>query len=160
MRSQILANLPYPFQVVVGLLIYRKTTQTMYGQGTGRFSGEELRRFKEQIWESVNALLVESRKKMMGMDSDDSGNSRNDAVFWLWGGDNPTEADAVLFGFVAAVLVCKAYVMYILTTWRASLLIEMSRNPESRKIIKSFPAVVDYARRIHQRHFPDYVCWE
>ena len=36
----------------------------------------------------------------------------------------------------------------------------VARAPESRKVVNSFPAVVDYARRIHDRYFPDYVCWE
>lgn len=28
--------------------------------------------------------------------------------------------------------------------------------PESQKVVKSFPTILDYARRIHDRYFPDY----
>ncbi|MCJ1400448.1 hypothetical protein MMC11_003653 [Xylographa trunciseda] len=137
MRPKVLAALPYPVQLVVGLLAYRKITQTLYGQGTMRFSAEEISSFKHQIWENVNALLVESRRKKKKKIETGIG----DAVFWVLGEDQPTEADAVLFGFVASGLVCTA-------------------GPESQKLIRSFPAVGDYARRIHDRYFPDYICWE
>lgn len=40
------------------------------------------------------------------------------------------------------------------------VLIVLARGPESQKVVKSFPAVGDYARRIHDRYFPDYACWE
>ena len=28
------------------------------------------------------------------------------------------------------------------------------------KVVKSFPAVVEYARRIHQVFYPDYALWD
>jgi hypothetical protein len=28
------------------------------------------------------------------------------------------------------------------------------------KVVKSFPAVVEYARRIHQAFFPEYALWD
>ena len=88
-------------QVVVGLLAYRNVMKTLYGQGTGRFSGEEISSFRQQIWENVNALLVESRRNRTETDA-------SDAMFWVLGGDGPSEADAVLFGFIAPALVCTA----------------------------------------------------
>lgn len=131
MRPGVLAALPYPVQLVVGLLAHRGVMRTLYGQGTARFSREEISSFRRHIWENVNALLVASRGKR----------TETDATFWVLGGEGPSEADATLFGFIAAGMVCEA-------------------APESNKVIKGFPAVVDYAQRIHERYFPDYTYLE
>lgn len=130
MRPHVLQALPYPVQLVVGLLAYRENMKRLYGQGTGRFSAEEIASFRQEVWESFDALLAASRRKA----------KKND-TFWVLGGEGPSEADAVVFGFIAAVLVCKA-------------------APESQKVVRALPAVVDYARRIHEQYFPDYECWE
>lgn len=102
MRTHLLSTLPYPAQVIAGWLIYRKSTQTLHGQGTGRFSADEIASFRQQIWEAVCELLVASKQKR---DADEA-----DAPFWVMGGDGPSEADMALFGFVVAMLVCTAYV--------------------------------------------------
>ncbi len=104
MRSNTLSALPYPVQLVVGLLAYRKVTQTLHGQGTGRLSAEEISAFRQQIWESINALLSASRRQKT-----ETGGS--DTTFWVLGGNGPSEADSVLFGFIASALVCSAYVL-------------------------------------------------
>ena len=103
MRPHVLVALPYPIQLLVGLLAYRKVTQTLYGQGTGRLSLEEISRLRQQVWESVDALLVAARRKKTETDA-------GDATFWVLGGDGPSEADTVLFGFISSALVCTAYV--------------------------------------------------
>ncbi|TVY25158.1 hypothetical protein LHYA1_G006485 [Lachnellula hyalina] len=120
MRANVFGFMPYPLQVLVGLLAYRSMSATLYGQGISRFSAEEISAFRTQIWESFDALLVGSKRK---------GSVRDDSPFWLLGGTGPSEADSVL-------------------------------GPESRKIVKSFPALLDYAERIHSRYFPDYAQWE
>ena len=76
MRSHVLSALTYPVQLVVGLLAYRKVQQTLYGQGTRRFSAEEIRSFRQQIWEYVHALLIASKRK-----SSETGDG--DAIFWV-----------------------------------------------------------------------------
>ena len=101
MRSHILSALSYPLQVIVGLLIYRKSSQTLHGQGTARFTLAEQSAFKQPIWEHVNALLVVSQKKHVDRNA-------GGEVFWILGGDGPSEADAVAFGFIAGALVCIA----------------------------------------------------
>lgn len=98
MRSGVLASLPYPVQLVVGLLAHRGLMRTLYGQGTARFSTEEISAFRRNIWENVNALLVASRGKR----------TETDANFWVLGGEGPSEADATLFGFIASAMVCEA----------------------------------------------------
>ena len=103
MRPHVLQALPYPVQLVVGLLAYRENMKRLYGQGTGRFSAEEIASFRREVWESFDTLLAASRRK-----------SEKDETFWVLGGARPSEADAVVFGFVAAVLVCKAYVFFLL----------------------------------------------
>ncbi|PLB53576.1 hypothetical protein P170DRAFT_349274 [Aspergillus steynii IBT 23096] len=131
MRGKILAGLPWPMQVLVGHLIHRKNTRTLQGQGTLTLSDDEIATFRHEIWESINAAVVAARSR----------SSDGNGPFWIWAGETPTEADAVLFGFVTSGLICYA-------------------APETQQIIRSFPAVVDYARRIHDRYFPDYVLWE
>ncbi len=103
MRSGVLAALPYPVQVIVGLLAYRGVMQTLYGQGTSRFSAEEMIVFEKEIWENVNALLVAAKKKM-------ETETEEKVPFWVLGGKGPSEADTTLFGFIAAAMVCDAYV--------------------------------------------------
>lgn len=98
MRPGVLGALPYPVQLVVGLLAYRRNMQTLHGQGTARFSAEEISSFRKHIWENVNALLAASRRKR----------TETDATFWVLGGEGPSEADATLFGFIAAAMVCEA----------------------------------------------------
>lgn len=100
MRSHVLAPLPYPMRVIIGMLAYRGNMRTIYGQGTGRFSGEEIAAFRAEIWETLNGMLVESRQKRLS--------NAGDKPFWILGDERPTEADAVLFGYISSVLVCKA----------------------------------------------------
>jgi hypothetical protein len=101
MRPHVLGALPYPVQIVVGLLAYRKMKATLYGQGVMRLTAEEIAALRLQVWESINVLLVASKSKTRRDDG---------APFWVCGGEGPSEADVTLFGFVAAVLVCDAYV--------------------------------------------------
>ncbi|KAH1380128.1 hypothetical protein KXX10_007965 [Aspergillus fumigatus] len=115
MRSKILAALPWPVQVVVGNIIYRKVTRNLQGQGTMAFTEEEISEFRQEIWASLNAVVAEAQKKQ----------SDRDRPFWVWGGRR---------------------------RWM--------RAPATREIIKGYPAVVDYARRIHDKYFPDYELWE
>jgi hypothetical protein len=83
------------------MLAYRKTMATLHGQGTGRFSGLEIAAFRESIWRDISSLLVESRTK--------SASSKDESeCFWLLGGDQPTEADATLYGFIIGALICHA----------------------------------------------------
>ena len=102
MRPHVLSALPYPLQLIIGPLVYRKISQTLHGQGTGRFSAEEIISFRQQVWENVDALLVASRRKI-------TETGAGDVMFWVLGGNGPSEADTVLFGFIASVLVCAAY---------------------------------------------------
>jgi hypothetical protein len=98
MRDHILSALPHPVRVVVGFLIYRNMTQTLHGQGTTRHTPDEIRAFRREIWENINALLVSSRAKV----------SDKEQPFWILGGQEPTEADATVFGFIVSVLICTA----------------------------------------------------
>ncbi|CAI7654976.1 unnamed protein product [Penicillium glandicola] len=131
MRAKILASVPWPLQVIVGNIVYKKNVRNMQGQGTGGFSAEEIATFRQEIWESVNALL--SAAHALHRD--------REGPFWVWGGDAPTDADAVVFGFVVSGLVCGA-------------------APKTKKIVTGSPVLVEYARRIHDKYFPDYQLWE
>ncbi|OCK73873.1 hypothetical protein K432DRAFT_410342 [Lepidopterella palustris CBS 459.81] len=132
MRDHILSALSYPIRVVVGLLIYRKSMQTLHGQGTGRYTASEIQSFRQEIWEGINALLLSAK-----FEADDASTK----PFWVLGGKGPTESDATLFGFIVSVLVCTAC-------------------PESQSLVKRFPVILEYADRIHDTYFPDYLKWE
>ncbi|KAI0161780.1 putative glutathione S-transferase [Hypoxylon sp. FL1284] len=131
MRDHALWSIPYPVRVLVGVLVYRNTVATLHGQGTGRFTAEEIASFRLEIWKSLDALLKASRS---------SSKDDNSTSFWALGGDQPTEADTCLFAFIVSVLICTA-------------------SPGSQKVVKGFPVLLDYASRIHDRYFPDYEKW-
>ncbi|KAI0128251.1 hypothetical protein F4776DRAFT_201265 [Hypoxylon sp. NC0597] len=131
MRDHILESIPYPIRVIVGLLIYRNNKAMFHGQGTGRFTAEEIATFRHEIWEGISELLLVSRSSSSGSNND---------PFWVLGGEHPTEADTCLFGFIVSALICTA-------------------GPDSQKDVKSFPVILDYAGRIHDYYFPDYEKW-
>ena len=99
MRSNIFGFMPYLLQVSIGLLAWRKQNAMLYGQGTGRFSTEEISGFRKAVWEDVDGLLTAVKQKSK---------PRSDEPFWILGGAEPSEADTTLFGFIVSALVCKA----------------------------------------------------
>ena len=80
MRSTILASLPWPVQTLVGLLIYRKVTRNLQGQGTLKFKDEEIAFFRRDIWEHINGLVSVAHAK----------HASRKGPFWVWGGSTPT----------------------------------------------------------------------
>lgn len=97
MRTNMLASVPWPIQRAVGWMVYNKINATLQGQGTGRLTDDEVTAFKEEVWENVNGLVTEAKQQ-----------ANDDEPFWILGGDDPTEADATLFGFVVGALICDA----------------------------------------------------
>ena len=140
--------MPYPIRIVVGTMVFRQITTTLKGQGTGRFSLAEISDFRKQIWAQVNTLLDGVKKK-----------SSEEGPFWAMGGSQPTEVDTTVFGFIVSGLVCSSYVILISNhSWRSTDIFHSA--PESMEVIKSYPVLTDYARRIHEQYFPDYTLWE
>ncbi|KAI1324364.1 hypothetical protein F5Y16DRAFT_308370 [Xylariaceae sp. FL0255] len=127
MRDHVLWPIPWPIRVLVGLLAYRGNVATFHGQGTGRLTADEIDTFRLEIWSSFADLLLDSKTKSQ----DKAG------PFWVLGGAQPTEADASLFGMLSSSLISTA-------------------SPKSQADVKSFPVLLDYARRVHERYFPDY----
>jgi hypothetical protein len=74
--------------------------QTLNGQGTSRYTRDEIMTFRREVWEAINELLMASRTTVKG--------GPNGNPFWVLGGEGPTESDATLFGFIVSVLVCTA----------------------------------------------------
>jgi hypothetical protein len=97
-RDKALSALPYPVRVVVGLMIYRSHSQMLHGQGTGRFTAAEAKQLREEIWTTLDGMLAESRKKR-------AGNGKE--CFWCLAGEEPTECDTSLYGFICSALVAK-----------------------------------------------------
>ena len=100
MRDEVMAPIPYPIRLVVGWLARRANIATMWGQGTGRYSNEEIRMFEEEVVEDVASLLTEAKSKNTRKNPEDP--------FWVLGGEEPTEADTTLFGSLVGALVCTA----------------------------------------------------
>ncbi|KAL2152272.1 hypothetical protein VTH82DRAFT_5456 [Thermothelomyces myriococcoides] len=134
MRDSVLGFMPLPVRAVVGLLAYRNAKNMLHGQGVLRYSDDEAQALRVEVWENVSALLLESRNKAR-----DAGKAE-DEPFWALGGSAPTEADATVFGFIVASLSCK-------------------QAPATKEIIRSFPVLEDYAKRIHDQYFSDYERW-
>jgi len=105
MRGGVLSSLPYIAQLLIGRLAHRAMVRTLHGQGAGRYTTEEASKFKLEVWESLNALLAESRSNTVAVAvrSQDP-----EAPFWVLGRSEPTEADATVYGFLAASLICDA----------------------------------------------------
>lgn len=96
-RDKALWALPYPMRVVIGYMIHRGITQTLHGQGTGRFSDEEVKKFRADVWQSIDNVLKQRLKPS-------SSRSTKTEPAWVLGGEQPTEADATLFGFIVSAL--------------------------------------------------------
>lgn len=84
----------------------------------------------------------------------------------MCGGEEPSEADATVFGFVVAVLVCDAYVIspHLTNSFYPGKglgrkLICCNRGPESRNLVKGCPTIVEYARRTHDSFYLDFELW-
>jgi hypothetical protein len=98
MRSHVLWKLPYPMQVIVGLLVYRNVSATLHGQGAARYTEEEINVFRAEIWDGIEGLLHKSKRQQDG----------GEKLFWVMGKEHPTEADTALFGAISASLVTTA----------------------------------------------------
>lgn len=98
MRKTILGHLPWLIQVIVGNIVYRKQIRTLHGQGTLRFTPEEISAFQAEIWAKLNGLLEAARAQRR----------ERGAPFWVWATDGPADADATLFGFIVSALICDA----------------------------------------------------
>ncbi|KAJ6106525.1 glutathione S-transferase [Penicillium capsulatum] len=133
MRDHVLGSIPYPVRILVGLVAYRKNVQTLQGQGTGRFSADEIAAMREELWGSLGSLLLLAKASRSEEDAD--------GMFWALGGKSPTEADAVCFGFIVSALVCTAC-------------------PQNTKTVRDFPVLEEYATKIHDRYFPEYTRWD
>ncbi|KAK4203066.1 putative glutathione S-transferase [Triangularia verruculosa] len=131
------AGLPWVMQWVIGGKIYRDIIRTLYGQGTGRYASREVAMLKEEVWESINALLLEGKTKTLARREGESGEP-----FWILGGEGPTEADCTVYGMIVGRLMCS------------------TAAPETGTLVRSYPVVVDYARRIHAKYFSDYDLWK
>jgi hypothetical protein len=130
MRDYAMAKVPFPQRIASGDLLYQVVVQKLDKQGTGRFSEDQIRSFRKEIWESMNAFLEESQKSV-----------RSEECFWVLGGAKPTEADATVYGFIVSTLIAES-------------------GPESKRLVQSeCPAAVEYATRVHHRYFPDYEMW-
>lgn len=106
MHDHALSSIPWPMRVLIGQIVYRSHKAMLYGQGTLRLSDEEIRASKREIWDSINSVLVAVRSSR-GAGSSGSSDPKTRPL-WFLGGDEPTEVDTTLFGFIVSVLLCTA----------------------------------------------------
>ena len=97
----ILYTIPYPIRLVVGQLVYRSVMAALHGQGTGRHTVEELDAMREESVRVLNDFVVD-------LSNDTTGGNGKRKTGWIFNGENPTEADAALYGFLAAILTTPA----------------------------------------------------
>lgn len=102
MVSGVLAAVPWFLRWLVGILAFRKTSRTLDGQGTGLLSQQEIAILKEEVWEALSSFLEESKR----ISNDKNGGERE--PYWVLGGEESTEADATVYGFVVGALLCDA----------------------------------------------------
>lgn len=98
-RDLVLHSLFHPVKILVGLLVYRNQKQMLHSVGIGRYSTEQCKALREEIWFNLNKMLEESFRT-----------AEPGEPFWCLGGSSSTEADAALFGFVSSVLLSPASV--------------------------------------------------
>ena len=102
MREGVLAPVPWPLRPIIGFFAQRAAVRTLYGQGAGRLSDEEVATFRDEVWDNITTLLEEAKHNK------NSKATGKVEPFWMLGGEAPTEADAVLYGFIVATNVCEA----------------------------------------------------
>ena len=87
-------------------MVYRNNAATLHGQGTGRFSADEIQQMRKEAWGAIESGLESVRSGLEGGRGGRKGGKAKDP-FWVLGGNEPTEADATLFGFVISVLIAE-----------------------------------------------------
>lgn len=147
-RDKILESKPFILKFLLGIVIHRKIVQTVHLQGCRRYSAVEQRAFRHEIWETLEAMLAEQRRE-----------AKDDQPFWCLGGERPTESDAVVFAFINSALICQSQVPHP-SSGQPIVLTVLFSGPESMRFVRTLPAIMDYANRIHKNWFPDYEKWE
>lgn len=97
-RDEVLRSKNVGLKYMIGLVAQWRFTQTLHLQGSGRFSGEEQKTFRHEIWRTLEDMLVERQA------------TAEDEIqpFWCLGGQRATEADAVVFGFISTGLLASS----------------------------------------------------
>jgi len=80
----------------MGILTFQYLKLMLYFQGTGRHKPDEVRHFAEEAIGAM-ACFAEAALQKSG--------SQSSALFWILGGEQPTEADFTLFGALSGYLV-------------------------------------------------------
>lgn len=75
------------------MFVWREVKAALHGQGTGRYTADEVRTFERELWNSIEVMVAEAGKE-----------KRGDELFWILGGDQSTEADTSLLSQIAAHL--------------------------------------------------------
>ncbi|KAI9684978.1 MAG: hypothetical protein M1820_010858 [Bogoriella megaspora] len=78
-RDHVLGSFSPLLRFLISSMIYRQHTKTLYGQGVGRFSADEARQFREEIWRTINNLLEQRRREAAVKEVKE--------CFWCLGGD-------------------------------------------------------------------------
>lgn len=93
MREGVFGHLPWGVRHAVGLGAKQYARVMMWFQGTGRFDAEEVRGLTEEAVGALGGFAEAAREGGKG------------GLFWILGGEGPSEADFTVFGAVSALLV-------------------------------------------------------
>ncbi|KAK1835472.1 glutathione S-transferase [Podospora conica] len=130
MRESVFGFLPWGVRHVVGYGALQYARAMMYFQGTGRFSAEEVGGFMEEAVGVLGALAGAARGEGEG----------KGGVFWILGGEGPSEADFAVFGGLSALLVRPG-------------------QPKVTAMIRGDSALMEYMEGINKVYFPDFEDW-
>lgn len=108
MRDTILNALPWLARMPLGVLVYRQVARSLRGQGLMLLTKGEIDEMKAEIWTTLEAFVADAHAAWVRHAEEEEEEAADDGPFWLLGGEEPTEADAVLFGFIASSMVCTA----------------------------------------------------
>ncbi|KAI9789323.1 MAG: hypothetical protein M1816_006212 [Peltula sp. TS41687] len=132
-----LSSIPYAVRLVVGGIVGRGVAKALQAQGTGRHTVEELDQMSEEAWAALNDLCTAHTTSTL---DDGQVAATSKRMPWIFGGQDPTEADASLYGLLVAVFV--------------------GATPKMKKMVQNYPALINYADRIHETYFSQYAKWQ
>lgn len=93
------SHVPGFIRGIAGFSVYNYCRLMLYFQGTGRHSVEEAKKLKQTAIETLGNYSAAAHEKRL----ETKATSDNYEPFWILGGDQPTEADFTVFGFLATV---------------------------------------------------------
>jgi len=142
-----LAGLSWGVRHVAAFFVWQYSRLMLYFQGTGRYAPDELKRLRREAVGTLADYAGAAMAKAAGGASE---------PFWILGGEQPTEADFTLFGYLANM--CYSSGPQVSSPFRLGdgELTSRCRNPFTTDLVRQHKPLVSYVERIHRKYFPDF----